>query len=101
MKELQLSRLSNPEGYLKELLPVYEALLIAAEKSNDLRQYVISSLMVKQLAQAKDMMLRSRGDPRCYCYNIKPFVYVVEDSDTVKDIMWFRDRYIYNPAMAM
>lgn len=99
MKQIKLSEVFEPDAYLEAVLKVQKALLVAAERSNDLRQYAISSLMVKQLSQAKDMLLRSRGDKRNYCYRCEPFVYYVEDSDTVSDIMNFRDNYSYNPAM--
>lgn len=94
MKQIKLSEVFEPDAYIEALLKVQTALLVAAERSNDLRQYAISSLMVKQIPQAKDMLLRSRGDKKYYCYGCEPFVYYVEDSDTIVDIMSFRDEYV-------
>lgn len=100
MKQIRLLALDTPDAYLDELLPLHEALLLVAERTNNLRQFVISSLMTKQIAQAKDMLRRSRGDKRYYCYLDDPFIYFVEDTDTITEIMGVRDRYVYNVACA-
>lgn len=100
MKQIRLLALADPDTYLEELLPLHEALLAAAERTNNLRQFVISSLMTKQILQAKDMLRRSRRDKRYYCYRYPPYVYSVEDSDSVTEILTIRDCYVYNSPCA-
>lgn len=100
MKKIMLGKLADPDGYLDALAPVYNAIFNASAGINDLRNYVISSLMVKQIWQAKDMLHRSKMDKRYYCYTCEPFVYQVEDTDSISDIMSIRDCYVYNSAMA-
>ena len=99
MKIIKLLLLVDPDGYLSQLLPLHEALLKASDRTNNLRQYVISSLMVKQIFQAKDMLARTRSGIY-YCYRDDPFVYSAEDSDTITEIFELRDSYVYNVPMA-
>lgn len=100
MKIIKLLLLDDPDGYLSQLLPLHKALLKASERTNNLRQYAISSLMVKQIFQAKDMLVRSRSERYYYCYRDDPFVYSVEDTDKISDIFELRDSYVHNVPMA-
>ena len=100
MKIIKLLLLDDPDGYLSQLLPLHKALLKAAERTNDLRQYAISSLMVKQLFVVKDMLARSRNKTSYYCYRDDPFMYSVEDSDKISVIFELRDSYVHNVPMA-
>lgn len=98
MKMIQLLKLDDPEGYLYAMKHIHTKLLTFAMNTNDLRQYAISSLMLMQIGTSMDMLERSRRGKQYYCYSCDPFIYWIEDSDTIVDIMYYRDQYVYNSA---
>ena len=102
MKTIFLSELTDPIEIVAALEHTYQAMLKSAERENDLRNYLIASLMIKTLEQAKDMYRRAtelkNGHKEYYCYNIAPSFSYVEESDSIDVIIKHRFAYVYNSA---
>lgn len=106
MLKIELLKLESPKEYLESIEKVYLALYKKSQDVNDLRNFIKSSLMIKQILQAKDMLERheivskSQKKHNYYYYNCPPFVYLVEDKDNIEEILFVRDQYVYNAAFA-
>lgn len=106
MKQVLLSSLENADQFLDAATPVYAAMLHIAAKENNLRAYCIARLMLSTLTQAKHMLVTERKTAESpnkylpYGYIHSPRFFYVEETDTVKDIVEFGDRFVYHPVMA-
>lgn len=106
MKDVLLLQLADPDGYLEQIEMVYRRLRVVAERSNDLRSYLIADLMLVSIERGQWMMRDyhhrevARPSKKYYNWLYDPYVFQVEDSDTVEQILKKRFSFVYNGPVA-
>jgi hypothetical protein len=95
MKIVNLLQLEDPDGYLDQLEAVYETMHQTAERTNDLRGWLLAEGMLKAVENANDMIKLKRLslEPRSkqvYWFMNEPQLYMIEQDATVKELMEFR-----------
>lgn len=94
MKWIYLSALpGNNADVVRELIPVYTRLKMAAGLENNLRAYLRAELMLISLKYCIDAIV----NPQWHMY--PPRFYYIEDTDSVEEILAERFKYVYNGVL--